>query len=219
MLLSFEGIDGSGKSTQARLLDAHLQRAGHTTLLVREPGGPALAERVRSLLLDGEVAVSPFAELLLFSAARAQLVEETIRPALAAGTIVLCDRFFDSTTAYQGGGRGLADPSWIDAFNRRVTGGLIPVRTYLFDVPLETAARRRGARDGHKPDRMEAGGEAFFERVHDAYQDLAQREPGRIRVLDGSLPPDWLHEQVVRDVERLLNEDPGVALPSARHRR
>ncbi len=219
VLLSFEGIDGSGKSTQARRLDAHLQRAGHVTLLVREPGGPPLAERVRALLLDGEVAVSPFAELLLFSAARAQLVEETVRPALTAGTIVLCDRFFDSTTAYQGGGRGLADTDWLDAFNRRVTGGLVPDRTYLFDVPLETAAKRRVDRDGRRPDRMEAGGEAFFERVRAAYHRLAEREPERIRVLDGTLPPDWLHEQVVRDVERLLHAGAGVGLPSQRPRR
>jgi dTMP kinase len=202
VLITFEGIDGSGKSTQARLLDEHLRRSGHSTLLVREPGGVPLAEHVRALLLGGEP-VDAFAELLLFSAARAQLVAEKIRPALAAGTVVLCDRFFDSTTAYQGGGRGLAEARWLDDFHRRVTDGLIPDRTYLLDVPLEIAARRRTGRDqATEPDRMEAGGDEFFARVRAAYLALAEREPARIRVLDGTLPGEWLHEQIVRDAER-----------------
>jgi dTMP kinase len=203
VFISFEGIDGSGKSTQAQRLEAHLRRADRAALLVREPGGTPLAERVRALVLAHEVAVSPFAELLLFSAARAQLVEEALRPALAAGTVVLADRFFDSTTAYQGGGRGLADVAWLADFHRRVTGGLVPDRTFLLDVPPEVAARRRAGRDDG-PDRIEAGGEAFFARVRGAYLALAEREPARVRVLDGTLPPDWLHEQIVRDVERRL---------------
>jgi dTMP kinase len=203
LFISFEGIDGSGKSTQARLLEAYLRRTGRAVLLVREPGGTPLAEHVRSLLLSHEVAISPFAELLLFSAARAQLVEEALRPTLAAGTVVLADRFFDSTTAYQGGGRGLADADWLSDFHRHVTGGLVPERTFLFDLPPEVAARRRADRDD-APDRMETGGEAFFERVRAAYLALAAREPARVRTLDGTLPPDWLHEQVVRDVERRL---------------
>jgi dTMP kinase len=206
LFISFEGIDGSGKSTQARLLEAHLRETERPVLLVREPGGAPLAERVRALLLNHEVPIGPFAELLLFSAARAQLVAEVLRPALAAGTVVLADRFFDSTTAYQGGGRGLADVDWLADFHRRVTGGLVPERTFFFDLPPEVAARRRAGRDGGGPDRMEAGGEAFFERVRAAYLAVAAREPARVRVLDGTLPPDWLHEQIVRDVERRLSE-------------
>lgn len=209
LFISFEGTDGSGKSTQARLLEAHLRQAGRAVLLVREPGGTPLAERVRALLLGHDVPVSPFAELLLFSAARAQLVEEAVRPALTAGTIVLADRFFDSTTAYQGGGRGLADIAWLNDFHHRVTGGLAPERTFLLDVPPEVAARRRIGRTD-TPDRMESGGEAFFARVRAAYLDVARREAGRVRILDGTLPPDGLHEQIVRDVERRFAEKGGV---------
>ncbi|HYE96660.1 MAG TPA: dTMP kinase [Rubricoccaceae bacterium] len=201
MLLSFEGIDGSGKSTQARLLEAYLRDAGRSVLLVREPGGATLSERVRELLLDPALDIAPFAELLLFSAARHQLVEEVIRPALAAGTVVLCDRFFDSTTAYQGGGRGLAETEWLDAFHRRVTGGLVPRRTYLLDVPPEVGAGRRADRVA---DRMEAGGAAFFARVRETYLALAEREPDRLSVLDGTRPEKDLHAAIVADVERLF---------------
>lgn len=199
MLITFEGIDGSGKSTQARLLHAHLARLGLSPLLVREPGGTTLSERVRALLLDPAAHVAPRAELLLFAAARAQLVEEAIRPALAAGRPVVCDRFFDSTTAYQGAGRGLADPAWLADFHRFVTGGLEPDRTYLIDVPLGVAAARRSA----EADRMEGAGEAFFERVRAGYLALAEAEPARIVVLDGTRAAEELHAEILRDVERL----------------
>ena len=201
MLITFEGIDGSGKSTQARLLVAHAERQGWRPVLVREPGGTALSERVRALLLDPAARIAPRAELLLFSAARAQLVEEAIRPALDAGRLVVADRFYDSTTAYQGAGRGLAESSWIRAFHAFVTGGLVPARTYLVDVPLDVAAARRGA----DRDRMEEAGPAFFERVRRAYLRLAEAEPERILVLDGTRPVEDLHAAVVEDAERLLD--------------
>lgn len=200
MLLTFEGIDGSGKSTQARLLVGYLERKGLTPLLVREPGGTALSERVRSLLLDPDADIAPRAELLLFSAARAQLVEEVIRPALDAGRLVVADRFYDSTTAYQGAGRGLADPEWLHTFHGFVTGGLAPDRTYFIDVPLGTAAARRG-RDR---DRMEEAGEDFFARVRAGYQRLAEREPERVMTLDGQRPVEALHAAIVRDLKRRL---------------
>ena len=205
MLITFEGIDGSGKSTQARMLEEHLRSEGRNVRLVREPGGPPLAECIRSLLLSHDVEISPFAELLLFSAARAQLVRETIRPALNAGSVVICDRFYDSTTAYQGAGRGLADPAWLDEFHKHVTDGLTPDRTYLIDVSVAVASGRRSGRDEDEADRMESGGENFFERVRAAYLHLAEREPARVLVLDGTLPVDVLHTMIVEDFVRLPN--------------
>jgi dTMP kinase len=203
LLLTFEGIDGSGKSTQARLLDEHLRDRGHETLLVREPGGTELSERIRSLLLNPELNVRPMAELLLFSAARTQLVAERIRPALEAGQVVICDRFYDSTTAYQGAGRGVADPAWLQSFHRRVTDGLVPDRTYLVELDPETARRRRDA-DGAMGDRMEAENDNFYRRVAGAYDALADEHSSRFRRLDGHRPIDALHATVRADVEALL---------------
>lgn len=204
VLLTFEGIDGSGKSTQARLLDEHLQKQGHETLLVREPGGTAFSERVRSILLDSSLNVHPFAELLLFSAARAQLVTEQIRPALEQGHIVICDRFYDSTTAYQGAGRGVADPDWLASFHERVTGHLVPDRTFLVEVDPDTARARRTAGEDD-PDRMEAAGAEFYERVAAGYETLAEQHPDRIRRLDGTRSIEDLHRAIRADVVALLD--------------
>ena len=207
LFLTFEGIDGSGKSTQARLLKDRLEKEGYPTLLVREPGGTALSERVREILLDRQLHIVPFAELLLFSAARAQLVEERIRPALQQEQMVIADRFYDSTTAYQGGGRRVADIPWLRAFNQRVTGGLKPHRTYLIDVPLEVAFQRLS---GHIPDRMESAGKAFYERVRATYHALAREEPQRFLVLDGREPVSVLHERIWADVQELLRRYSGT---------
>ncbi len=208
MLFTFEGIDGSGKSTQARLLVERLRaEAGRDPLLVREPGGTELSERVRTLLLDPNMDVDPVAELLLFSAARAQLCSERIRPALAAGRVVICDRFYDSTTAYQGAGRALAaeaDAAWLDALHRRATGGLVPARTYLVVLDPEAARARRTARtagkDAPAKDRMEAAQGGFYERVAAAYERLAEAHPERFVRLDGTRPIEALHEAVWADV-------------------
>jgi len=209
-LITFEGIDGSGKSTQARHLDAYLQDEGYDTLLVREPGGTELSEQIRSLLLDPNLNVEPFAELLLFSAARAQLAATRIRPALAAGRIVLCDRFYDSTTAYQGAGRSVADPEWLQAFHRRVTGNLVPDRTYLVEVDPKTAQARRDEAT-REDDRMETAGDEFYERVGQAYAELAEEHPDRFVRLDGTRSIDALHESVREDVQALLAEGGGTA--------
>lgn len=200
MLITFEGIDGSGKSTQARRLVDRLTEAGHGVLLVREPGGTDVSERIRALLLDAELHVEPFAELLLFSAARAQLVAERIRPALERGDVVICDRFYDSTTAYQGAGRAIAQEAWLRDFHGRVTGGLVPDRTYLVRLdPAEALARRTRREPGAK-DRMEAAGAAFYERVVRAYDRLAEQEPGRIVCLDGRESVEHLHEAIWADL-------------------
>ena len=198
MLITFEGIDGSGKSTQARLLVERLEAAGRSPLLVREPGGTPLGEQVRALLLDPAFAIVPVAELCLFSAARAQLVAARIRPALEAGGLVVCDRFYDSTTAYQGAGRELYDLAWLQDFNRRVTGGLGPDRTYLVELDVAAAQARR---TGQAADRMEQADAAFYRRVAAAYAALAEAAPDRFHRLDGALPPEVLHEQVWADFQ------------------
>ena len=210
LLLTFEGIDGSGKSTQARLLNEYLRENGYETLLVREPGGTELSERIRSVLLEPDVNVHPMAELLLFSAARTQLVAERVRPALDNGKIVICDRFYDSTTAYQGAGRGVADPSWLQSFHRRVTDGLVPDRTYLVELAPDTARVRRDE-DEADGDRMEAEDQNFYHRVAAAYDALADEHPDRIQRLDGHRSIEALHATIRADVEALLGGDSGTA--------
>ena len=204
MLITFEGIDGSGKSTQARYLQFHLDAIwGRKVRLVHEPGSTAVSERIRSLLLDPYADIVPFAELLLFSAARSQLVREVIQPALDAGEIIICDRFYDSTTAYQGSGRQLADLDWLKDFHYRVTEGLVPDRTFFIDVPVEVAAERRGG----DRDRMEQAGKEFFERVRRAYLDLVEREPERVVRIDGTQNLDAINAEVVREVEAMLTAE------------
>ena len=197
ILVTFEGIDGSGKSTQIRLLVERLKAAGRSVAVFREPGGTALSERVRAILLDPALQIHPFPELLLFSSARAQLVEERIRPELARGTIVLCDRFYDSTTAYQGAGRRVADLAWVEEFNRHVTGGLIPDRTYLLAIEPDAAVGRRRGR-AEEDDRMESSDSDFYRRVVGAYDALAERE-SRFMRLDGHRPVEDLHEEIWAD--------------------
>lgn len=197
MFISFEGIDGSGKSTQARLLAETLRTLGHSVLLVREPGGTELGEQIRSLLLDPTQHITPRSELLLFSAARAQLVEVSIRPALASGAVVVADRFYDSTTAYQGGGRRIADFGQMESIHAMATDGLSPDLTILVDVDLNTAMARRLA---VPDDRMEAEDRSFHERVRHGYLALATRHPDRIHVVNGSQDVLSQQQQIARAV-------------------
>ena len=191
MFISFEGVDGSGKSTQARLLSAALKAEGREVLEIREPGGTAAAEQVRELLADPAVPLDPVAELMLFLAARADLVATVLRPALEAGTWVVSDRYSDSTEAYQGHARGLGSQRVRD-LNDAATGGLAPDLTVLLDVEPGQALAR--AVDGG---RFEAEGEGFQRSVGEAYLEIARRDSDRVVVIDGAGSEEEVHRQVV----------------------
>ncbi|MBP3192432.1 dTMP kinase [Natronogracilivirga saccharolytica] len=202
MLISFEGIDGSGKSTNIRNLCQYLEEKGYDVQVFREPGGTVLSEQIREILLNSDEDIHPIAESLLFSAARAQLVATRIRPALAEGTIVIVDRFFDSTTAYQGYGREVI-PVWqIDQLNDLATQQLEPDITFYLRLPPEEAQRRR-AREGSE-DRLERSGEKFFERVSKGFDQLAA-EKERIITLDSTQPVEILTEQIVSHLRPKLD--------------
>jgi dTMP kinase len=184
MFVTFEGVDGSGKTTQTRLLAEQLRAEGREVVETREPGGTPLGERIRELLLESE-RVAPWAETTLFAAARAQLVADVIRPALARGADVVCDRYIDSSLAYQGLARGLGVDRVLE-LNLLVTGGLLPDQTFLIDIPVEEAVRRSGSR----PDRIEREGQGFAAQVDQAYRELAQVFAQRITLVDGTQPAE-----------------------------
>jgi dTMP kinase len=193
MFVTFEGLDGSGKTTQAELLRAHLVESGREVVATREPGGTELGERIRPLLLDGPE-MSAWAEAALFAAARAELVDRVILPALDSGADVICDRYLDSSLAYQGIARGLGVDEVLE-LNQRVLRGVMPDRTFLLLVDAEESERRIGA----TTDRIEGAGRDFRRRVDEAFRVIAERFPDRIRALDGTLPP--------REIARSVRED------------
>jgi dTMP kinase len=193
MFVTFEGVDGAGKSTQAQLLRTALADDGRDVVLTREPGGTELGERIRGLLLAG-AAMSAWAEAALFAAARAQLVEEVIMPALDRGADVVCDRYLDSSLAYQGIARGLGVDTVLE-LNLRVTRGVLPDVTFLISLDPEEAARRGG-----QTDRLEREGIDFRTRVDAAYRELAANFPNRIVVLDGTLTPEQLADEILERV-------------------
>jgi dTMP kinase len=198
VFVTFEGVDGSGKSTQARLLEEHLTRLGREVVTTREPGGTELGERIRELVLDGPP-ISVWAEAALFAASRAEHAAHVIRPALDRGADVVCDRFVDSSLAYQGIARGLGLDRILE-LNLTVLEGLLPDRTFVLAVDAATAAgRREGA-----PDRIEREGERFQAEVGRAYELLGERFPERVVLLDGALPPEELAAAVRTRVEDLL---------------
>ncbi len=198
MFVTFEGVDGSGKSTQARLLEEHLSALGREVVATREPGGTELGERVRELVLNGPQ-MAAWAEAALFAASRAEHVAEVIRPALDRGADVVCDRYVDSSLAYQGIARGLGLDRVLE-LNLTVLEGLLPDRTFVLAVDAAAAAgRQEGA-----PDRIEREGEGFQAEVGRAYEQLAERFPERVVLLDGTLSPDELAAAVKARVEDLL---------------
>jgi len=202
MLITFEGLDCSGKTTQARLLVDRLKKDPGISRIqfIREPGGTDISERIRAILLDSQNAeMDPVTELLLFSASRAQLSREVIAPALLRKEVVVCDRYFDSTTAYQGAGRGI-DERAIGEINRLATAGLTPHRTFFLDIPLEEVVKRRG-NTGEQKDRMESSGERFYERVLRGYRDIAGKETKRFVVIDGMKSVDEISDEIWRDVQ------------------
>lgn len=179
MFVSFEGLDGCGKTTQARLLAETLETEGVDVVSTREPGGTPLGEQIRDLVLHGDH-VAPWAEAALYVAARAQHVDQVIRPSLERGSTVVCDRYLDTSVAYQGAGRELGVDTILE-LNLRAVGGLVPDRTFLVEIDTETAL----ARVGDQGDRIERAGTEFWARVVDAYRALAKRFPERYVVIDG----------------------------------
>lgn len=229
-LISFEGGDGSGKTTQLRLLEGYLTARGKACIATREPGGTALGQMIRRLLLSADLAPStlkPMAELFLYLADRAQHVEEVIQPALAQGQIVLCDRFTDSTLAYQGYGRKI-DLKLLQRVNLMATRGIVPDLTIVLDCPVEVglarkgrsirasqppspAARRLGGDEARKregEDRFEREGIEFHERVRQAFLELARAEPERICVVDAGRPVEEVHKEIIKIVEAKLGLAP-----------
>jgi dTMP kinase len=210
LFLSFEGIDGSGKSTQIERLASYLEGRGRRVRVFREPGGTELGERIRELLLVGGQVV-PWAEVSLFAASRAQLVATEIRPSLEAGSDVICDRYLDSSVAYQGIARGLGQDV-VREWNLRVTGGLLPDLTFLLTLSAADAASRieGGAeaddREGARIplDRLERESVAFRQRVERAYAELARSNPDRIVPLDGTLPETSIARQICDRIDALL---------------
>jgi dTMP kinase len=195
MFVTFEGIDGSGKTTQVELLRPELERRGHEVVATREPGGTALGEGIRELVLHG-VDMVAWAEASLYAAARAQLVDEVIVPALDRGAVVLCDRYVDSSLAYQGTGRGLGLDRVLE-LNMNAVAGLLPDTTFLLAIDPEAAAGRSSA----QLDRIEREGMEFMRRVDVAYRDLATRFPQRIVVLDGTSTPAALAQEIREHLE------------------
>ena len=222
LFITFEGTEGGGKSTQIQLLTEHLRAKGRAVRMVREPGGTPIGEEIRHTLKHSEAnhAMTGAAELLLMSASRAQLVLEVIQPALASGEIVLCDRFLDSTVAYQGYGRGL-DLRQIEAITDFAVGRTKPDLTLLLDVPVSVSEQRRQARQALQTaqaasntqttasapplrDRMEELDRAFFERVHQGFQQIAAANPARVRVIDATRTIEEVHRSILEAVAPFL---------------
>ena len=211
--ITLEGVDGAGKSTQARLLARALELAGYQVVSLREPGGTAISEKIRALLLDpANTAMGDTCELLLYEAARAQLVHEVIAPALAAGKVVLCDRFYDSTTCYQAFADGL-DRQMVRDANNLAVAGTHPALTLVYHITPEQAALRMAARGA--ADRMEAKGMTFQERVYQGFCAIAAEEPNRVKLIDATATVEEVFEKTVEQIRAYGLDIPQDAVTAA----
>lgn len=204
-LISFEGSEGSGKSTQIARLAEHLQKIGREVQATREPGGTEIGEQIRNIIVHNSKGdeMCPETELLLFTAARAQLVREVIAPALLRGAVVLSDRYLDSSTVYQGIARNLA-PDPVNQINRFAVGNVMPDLTVVIDVPTEVSLARIRQRASDLPDRMERENIEFYRKVREGYLLLARQWPERVVVIDGTQPPDVIEKEVWAAVQQRL---------------
>ena len=201
VFITFEGIDGSGKSTQIKLLQMKLKQTGRRVEVFREPGGTKVSEMIRKILLDAQQQIDPVAELLLFSAARSQLISEKVIPMLDDGVVVILDRYYDSTTAYQGYGREAADLEEIQRINRIATRDTEPDLTFYMHLNLEEAENRTAEK---QKDRMEMSGKEFYQRVIKGFNQLAEKHD-RIYRIDSTRPPEEVSELIWKEVSRRLN--------------
>ena len=199
LFITFEGIDGCGKTTQIELLKESLEKKGYTVLLTREPGAKGLGEKFREILLNYDGEVSSNCESFLFLADRAQHIDTIIKPAIDKGVIVLCDRHTDSTVAYQGYGRQL-DLEQIYQLNKIATNGIIPDITFILDIDIDTSLQRIGK----GRDRMENSGREFFERVRKGYIEISEKEPQRVKLLQGNSPIKDIQNKISDYVQGLL---------------
>jgi dTMP kinase len=204
LFVTFEGLDGAGKSTQIRKLKSRMQEAGLEVVFTHEPGGTSVGDKIRSLLLNPEDTMSPETEAFLYAASRAELVRNVIRPALERNEIVLCDRFVDASVAYQGAGLGVGIEQ-VHTINQYATGGLQPDLTFLFDIPVPVSQDRvQNARRQTKPDRIEQRDSEYFKRVRAEFLRIAKQDPERVIVLDAQLPPNVLEEGIWATVSKCL---------------
>ncbi len=205
IFVTFEGIDGCGKSTQIAKAAEYLKEKSIPFILTREPGGTLLAEKIRELILSPQNSeMKNSCELLLYLSSRAQHVEEKIRPALEKGTTVLCDRYQEATFAYQGFGRGYP-LNLLKQLNQFATGGLTPSKTFIFDISVECAFERL-KKTGKAPDRLEKNPREFHQKIREGYLALASAQPKRIRLLQGEKPVDEIFEEVKRDLNDLIDK-------------
>jgi dTMP kinase len=216
--ITFEGIDGSGKSTQLRLLANYLKEAGCEVLLTREPGGTSVGNRLRGALLDAHEEVDPLTELLVFAADRAQHVRRVLRPAIEAGKVIISDRYADATVAYQGAGRGYS-PQLIKEIVQLATEGLKPDLTVLFDLSVEESIIRTSRRVNgkHKGDRLDAEASDFHVRVRNAYLELASADPERVKVVETNRPSEETHKRVKEIVVPFLKSRGHLVEVEANH--